>query len=247
MRKLQRVGIICLIVLGTIGYQLWRMVQVPTVDEIPVIACTEEALVCPDGSGVGRQGTTCTFAPCPQQPSFTGMLVQQGDEYRLAIPAPLGVGTGVTYALPVIFSTNTDVVSMVGKEIQVLGAFTEGSLFTVASTTVVDAPESDVHSAVVSVGGSTVIGGMRVTLHEVVADNRCPIDVQCIEAGAITARVTLDSDTDHETFNMPSDEVPHPFDTFTVAIGTVSPDAVSTQPIDPSEYQVTFVVDQLAE
>ncbi len=30
------------------------------------IACTEEALICPDGSAVGRTGPNCEFAPCPK-------------------------------------------------------------------------------------------------------------------------------------------------------------------------------------
>ncbi len=29
------------------------------------VACTEEAKLCPDGSGVGRTGPNCEFAPCP--------------------------------------------------------------------------------------------------------------------------------------------------------------------------------------
>lgn len=29
------------------------------------IACTQEALICPDGSSVGRTGPRCEFAPCP--------------------------------------------------------------------------------------------------------------------------------------------------------------------------------------
>ncbi len=29
------------------------------------IACTQEALICPDGSAVGRTGPNCEFAPCP--------------------------------------------------------------------------------------------------------------------------------------------------------------------------------------
>lgn len=29
------------------------------------IACTEEAMLCPDGSAVGRTGPNCEFAPCP--------------------------------------------------------------------------------------------------------------------------------------------------------------------------------------
>jgi putative hemolysin len=28
-------------------------------------ACTEEAMICPDGSAVGRTGPNCEFAPCP--------------------------------------------------------------------------------------------------------------------------------------------------------------------------------------
>lgn len=29
------------------------------------VACTQEALICPDGSAVGRSGPNCEFAPCP--------------------------------------------------------------------------------------------------------------------------------------------------------------------------------------
>lgn len=30
------------------------------------MACTQEAMLCPDGSSVGRTGPNCQFAPCPQ-------------------------------------------------------------------------------------------------------------------------------------------------------------------------------------
>ena len=30
-----------------------------------MVACTEEAKICPDGSSVGRAGPDCNFAPCP--------------------------------------------------------------------------------------------------------------------------------------------------------------------------------------
>jgi len=29
-------------------------------------ACSQEAMLCPDGSGVGRTGPNCEFAPCPR-------------------------------------------------------------------------------------------------------------------------------------------------------------------------------------
>lgn len=31
------------------------------------VACTEEAMLCPDGSYVGRTGPSCQFAPCPKK------------------------------------------------------------------------------------------------------------------------------------------------------------------------------------
>ncbi len=34
-------------------------------DDVRVVACTEEAKICPDGSAVGRSGPNCEFAPCP--------------------------------------------------------------------------------------------------------------------------------------------------------------------------------------
>lgn len=31
------------------------------------VACTEEAKLCPDGSGVGREGPNCEFPDCPTE------------------------------------------------------------------------------------------------------------------------------------------------------------------------------------
>ncbi len=38
----------------------------------PPQACTEEAMVCPDGSAVGRTGPNCEFAPCPEAATDPG-------------------------------------------------------------------------------------------------------------------------------------------------------------------------------
>ena len=35
------------------------------VDDPPPVACTDDAMKCPDGSYVGRTGPKCEFAPCP--------------------------------------------------------------------------------------------------------------------------------------------------------------------------------------
>ncbi len=59
--------IIIIIILGTvIGY----LVAGNSNNEVPAnrdVACTEEAKLCPDGSGVGRQGPNCEFPDCPTE------------------------------------------------------------------------------------------------------------------------------------------------------------------------------------
>lgn len=39
----------------------------PTIPSLPTEpkACTAEAMICPDGSAVGRTGPNCEFSPCP--------------------------------------------------------------------------------------------------------------------------------------------------------------------------------------
>ncbi|OGV92236.1 hypothetical protein A3B57_03120 [Microgenomates group bacterium RIFCSPLOWO2_01_FULL_47_10] len=37
----------------------------------PVSACTADAMICPDGSSVGRIAPSCYFAPCPPRPTQT--------------------------------------------------------------------------------------------------------------------------------------------------------------------------------
>jgi len=48
------------------------------VSEVTQVACTEEALLCPDGSGVGRGGPNCKFAPCPNCSCPEG-FIQEGE------------------------------------------------------------------------------------------------------------------------------------------------------------------------
>ena len=49
-----------LLVIGVVGVLYYAKVPIP-----PVVACTQEAMQCPDGSYVGRTGPNCSFAACP--------------------------------------------------------------------------------------------------------------------------------------------------------------------------------------
>lgn len=52
----------------------------PPADQFPAGACTTEAKICPDGSGVGRTGPNCEFTPCPEAPA-------EGDQQPPSSPA----------------------------------------------------------------------------------------------------------------------------------------------------------------
>ncbi len=56
-------GIVLIILLGVGGF-LYKNVMETTAGPTQ-LACTEEAKICPDGTGVGRVGPSCEFAPCP--------------------------------------------------------------------------------------------------------------------------------------------------------------------------------------
>ncbi len=40
----------------------------------PPVACTQDAMICPDGSAVGRVGPNCEFAPCPTPSESTSFV-----------------------------------------------------------------------------------------------------------------------------------------------------------------------------
>lgn len=97
----------------------------------------------------------------------------------------------------------------------------------------------------IRVGQTVTINNVRITLHSIVQDNRCPVDVQCIEAGAVNAHVTFQNGKNVITFNQPSDEAPYVFGIHTVAIEAINPPRVSKIQPDPSAYVLTFRVNLL--
>ncbi len=58
--KRSLVGLILIVILATVMY------LVSGIKPTYKIPCTQEALICPDGSTVGRSGPKCEFAACPK-------------------------------------------------------------------------------------------------------------------------------------------------------------------------------------
>ncbi len=158
------IGIIALVLVSSVIY-----VEYPKQNEGP-LACTMEAKICPDGSGVGRTGPNCEFAECPA----------------------------------------------------------------VATTTTA------------KIGQKITSDGVSVTPTEVVEDSRCPIDVQCIQAGTVRVKVKLESaaGTQEATIGLSS---PVTFAGKRVSLVSVLPvSKTSGKVVAASEYRFTFSVTDAA-
>lgn len=227
------IGLLVLIVLGGAG--VWLYNRTPKESQV---ACTMEALSCPDGSYVGRSGPQCQFSACPGT-SFVGTLVKTQNGFVLHTDAPKENTQEVVYVLPL--SITTDISQYMNKKIKVEGTFKEGNTFNVQHVAPFSGTLSDPTLGEVTVGQSVLINGVRVTLNKIVSDSRCPKEVDCVWAGNVVAEVTLQSNTDKETIQINSDKAPILFDSYKISIANVSPDrSVHVQSI--KEYTVTFQV-----
>lgn len=208
--------------------------------------CTLEALVCPDGSAVGRSGPECSFNPCPDTPSFAGIFQNVGERYQLVIETPDEIQGDVTYALPLELRTTNVIAGLLGKQVRIRGTFIEGNTYTVESLEEIP-QEYGAPTAVVGAGESALIGYVKVTLNEIVEDSRCPVDATCIQEGRVVANVTLESDTDQVTTNISTDDSPLAFDAFHVSIVDIVPARVVSHVPEQHEYRITFMVEQIGD
>ena len=233
---------LAVVVVGGLAYGGYRFVN--RNNDVPQrIACTQEALLCPDGSYVGRSGAECKFAACPNQPSFTGILKQNNSGFFLIFDSPeTGGGGGVAYAMPLVLKVSNVVGQLVGQKVRVFGTFTDGVTLSVDRLEELAGDAGDATLGEVGVGKTVFINGVRITLNKIVQDSRCPIDVQCIQAGWVTANVTLRSDTDKETRDIASNAAPVAFDSFKISIENIKPSRVAGSAPESGSYLITFRV-----
>lgn len=64
------IGIIIGLALAIVVFALLRIYRSDLAKKEIGPACTMEAMMCPDGTAVGRSGPNCEFAPCPQLDSL---------------------------------------------------------------------------------------------------------------------------------------------------------------------------------
>lgn len=81
--------------------------------------------------------------------------------------------------------------------------------------------------------------GWSITPTELVADSRCPVDVQCIHAGTVEVRVRVGTSTQLYTLTLAE---PHKVPGGTITLVQVTPDMQSTARIALSGYRFSFLV-----
>ncbi|MDD5068332.1 MAG: hypothetical protein PHS53_02840 [Candidatus Pacebacteria bacterium] len=96
-----------------------------------------------------------------------------------------------------------------------------------------------------ALGQKGTLGELTITPNSIIEDSRCPVDVQCIQAGRIRVNVTIGDSLNSTTVTMTLADIPTLFALYKVSITSVTPDKNSKIQILPSQYRIVFHVDTL--
>ncbi len=101
--------------------------------------------------------------------------------------------------------------------------------------------ESSIGIARINQGFSAL--GVKVTPTEILEDSRCPRDVQCIQAGTVRVKVTLESGlgTANEIFTL---DKAITTEAEQITLIAVAPDPIASVARKPSDYVLTFKVEK---
>jgi len=102
--------------------------------------------------------------------------------------------------------------------------------------------EAPQQSLFLKVGETGKMGELSVKVLRVISDSRCPIDVQCIQAGNTAVEVELTQGTKKSTLSLASDEDGKPYEGYFVQILDVLPEPKSTVKIEEKDYIITLSV-----
>lgn len=101
-----------------------------------------------------------------------------------------------------------------------------------------------VTSASLRVGQSAKINGVQITFLGIEQESRCPIDVQCIQAGSLAVLIKLQKGIEIQRVVLESTKT-YEFLNTIISIESVTPDNISTLFPSSSDYVLTFKVDSL--
>jgi len=92
----------------------------------------------------------------------------------------------------------------------------------------------------VAIGGRTTIQGTTIGVLELLEDSRCPIDVQCIQAGTVRVRAAVDAMSRDFTFTLNQPQI---VGNVTITLVSVIPAEKNSQlTVEKSDYRFGFTV-----
>ncbi len=94
-----------------------------------------------------------------------------------------------------------------------------------------------------SVGDSKEAIGLSIKVNSLVQDSRCPIDVQCIQAGSATVNVTFKTGSEESTMSVIAGSGVFTFGGYNITFTDVTPAPKSTVHINSEDYLFTFHVE----
>lgn len=231
----------------------------------PIVqSCTAEAKICPDGTAVGRTGPNCEFAACPNGDAMfsregqlvfndnipsvgSGTFVYRADDgsnasRNLAFDTESMCVSGTGMISCIAMSASLDVAFGQGKDVKVIGIDRGADLLVRRLELITRGSEQATRETFVTrIGQEAGALDVSVTPLEVVDDSRCPPEVQCVWAGTVRVRATLESGlgTSPVTF-----EIGQSITTEAefVTLTSVTPTPTAGESINPADYRFTFEV-----
>jgi len=90
------------------------------------------------------------------------------------------------------------------------------------------------------IGASATINGTTIGVLDLIEDSRCPADVQCIQAGTVRVRASIDTYDKPFTFTLGKAQVVG--DATITLVSVIPAQKFSTQTVQSSDYRFTFTV-----
>jgi hypothetical protein len=103
----------------------------------------------------------------------------------------------------------------------------------------IDVPATSA-TTTLAIGANATINSTTIGVLDLVEDSRCPVDVQCIQAGTVRVRASIDSYSLAFTFTLGQPQV---LENTTITLVSVIPEQkYAKQTVKPSDYRFTFTV-----
>ncbi len=105
------------------------------------------------------------------------------------------------------------------------------------TSTTSPAPATGSATTTLAIGEKMIVNGTIISPDKVLQDSRCPVDVQCIQAGTVTVHLTTGDSGATLTLGQPQTVAG-----MTIKLVSVTPAKQSKVTIVPSDYRFTFTI-----